>query len=371
MISMDRNIFDEQSSVGARMVFLAHVVDELHIIVTSLESDMLEALQLEDNVFVYPTNSKSRWHYFRDVVRIGKELTDIDLVTAQDPAELGWMALRLGTFHTAPVELQVHTDIFSTRFRRSSLLNRFRMNLAKHNLRRADTIRVVSDRIKRSVLLHAGQRYRSIPVRILPVFIDNPHPANADQSAQIRKIYEQFDFIILMVARLVAEKNIEGALDAFARVVAEHPRAGLVVLGDGPLLSSLQQKTTTLGIEDNVCFEGWKAHSMQYMRASDALLLTSEYEGYGRTLIEAALVGCPVVTTDVGIAGDILHDDQDALVCPVGDMDCIAQELTRLIEDTSLRDVIRESAKRAAEDHIVTGEQYLAILKDIWESCVS
>jgi glycosyltransferase involved in cell wall biosynthesis len=56
--------------------------------------------------------------------------------------------------------------------------------------------------------------------------------------------------------------------------------------------------------------------------------LTSEYEGYGMTLIEALAASCPIVTTKVGIAKtDLFKDGVNSFVCPVGDVDCLSKKI--------------------------------------------
>jgi glycosyltransferase involved in cell wall biosynthesis len=74
-----------------------------------------------------------------------------------------------------------------------------------------------------------------------------------------------------------------------------------VMLGTGRLQSSLNGDAEELGIKNRVVFEGWQ-DPVNFLGRADALLVTSHYEGYGMSIVEALAAGVPVISTDVGIA---------------------------------------------------------------------
>ena len=68
---------------------------------------------------------------------------------------------------------------------------------------------------------------------------------------------------------------------------------------------------------------GWQDDLTSYYKNADLFLNVSNYEGYGLAL-EAAISGCPIVTTDVGIAPELQKSGATISICPVGDVICIA-----------------------------------------------
>ena len=60
--------------------------------------------------------------------------------------------------------------------------------------------------------------------------------------------------------------------------------------------------------------EPWTDDPFSYYKTADLFLLTSNYEGYGMAVVEAMAAGCPVIMTDVGLAGEVLIDKKDGLV---------------------------------------------------------
>jgi len=133
-----------------------------------------------------------------------------------------------------------------------------------------------------------------------------------------------------MASRLEPEKDIETALSAFAMAEKSSLNTGLVIVGSGSMEASLSNLAQNLGIDKKVLFLGWRdADDLAHIRASsDVFLSTSLYEGYGLSLIEASRAGLPIVSTDVGIAPELLPSDKLAMP---GDIDGIASLLSEAI----------------------------------------
>jgi glycosyltransferase involved in cell wall biosynthesis len=106
--------------------------------------------------------------------------------------------------------------------------------------------------------------------------------------------------VVGMVARLRPEKRHELALAAIREHRERHGRIVLCVVGDGPLREALRRRAAELGLGEDVVFAGERRDARRLMKAFDALLLTSSYEGMPLAVLEALVAGVPVVSTDVG-----------------------------------------------------------------------
>jgi glycosyltransferase involved in cell wall biosynthesis len=100
----------------------------------------------------------------------------------------------------------------------------------------------------------------------------------------LKEKYPKFETIFLVASRLTREKNIPAAIRAFA---GSNPKAGLVIIGDGPERNKLEAISSSLGLSQRILFEPWQGNLSRYFGSADAFLLPSLYEGYGLTLIEA------------------------------------------------------------------------------------
>ncbi|EOC7459409.1 glycosyltransferase [Vibrio cholerae] len=111
---------------------------------------------------------------------------------------------------------------------------------------------------------------------------------------------ERSQFNVLIIARLVPEKQIDLLLKSFKEFCELKPDSALIVLGDGPLRSELEVMAFKLGIGENVKFLGYVDNPYSYIRAADVSCLTSKYEGLPTVVIESIYLNTPVITTRNG-----------------------------------------------------------------------
>jgi glycosyltransferase involved in cell wall biosynthesis len=221
---------------------------------------------------------------------VGKKF---DVVTVEDPfwrGLLGWIASRLCG---ARFNVQAHTDLLVQTLKRQHALAHF-------VLRRADSIRVVSQKIKEQVR-QAGAVAR---IDILPVFVDLEKVAESP-AADLKKEFPQFGKIVLYAGRLEEEKNPSGAIEAFAVIVKEFPGAGLLMAGSGSKQEELEDLVRNLGLAGKVIFLGYRTDVPSLYKAADVLLVASWHESWGASMVEALAAGCPVVAPDVGVAKEV------------------------------------------------------------------
>ena len=259
-----------------------------------------------------------------------------DLITVQDKAYHALIAYLLARRFKIPLEIQVHG------------LEKFcgaRKWVAGFVLRRADKIRVVSERLKREL----DSRFKIHDSRIyeLSVYTQMGERGEKGENGERGEKGAKQPFTFLTVGRLAPVKNIALQIRAFARVIKESPQARLRIVGDGSLRESLKLQVESLKLEDKIIFEGRQENLAQYYEEADAFLLTSDSEGWGLVALEAAAYGLPIIMTDVGLAGEFIRDGENGLVIPVGDEDALVVAMKRLIEDADLRARLGAAARSA------------------------
>lgn len=116
--------------------------------------------------------------------------------------------------------------------------------------------------------------------------------------------------VLLTVARLVDEKNIELSLRAFSIIVKNNLKSDIIyqIIGDGPLENKLKKLAKNLGIEEKVQFLG-KQNSFvirDKMIESDLFILPSRAEAFPTVILEAQSCELPVIATDVGSIKDMI-----------------------------------------------------------------
>jgi glycosyltransferase involved in cell wall biosynthesis len=126
-----------------------------------------------------------------------------------------------------------------------------------------------------------------------------------------------------------------------------------------------------LGLEESVVFESWQKDLASYYKTADVFVLTSYYEGFGLTLAEAVACGCPIVSTDVGIARDLLGESGLGKVCPVNDLDCFVSSLYFIYKDSSIKELAKSSGSSVVADLFPESEdKYFEKYKADWHATV-
>lgn len=339
LLSTDSQIFNEASPVRARILEYGKLFEELCVIVYTRPGKIKENI---GNVSLIPTNNRFRIGYFGTAVRLGLRTMRDGIgwaVSSQDPFETGWVAYRLKKALCVPFQVQIHTDFLSLFFAKGSLKHRFHVLLAKWLVKKADRIRVVSERIKKSLIALDSSLGNKITV--LPIFVDkNKFSSAAAEHRGIRGFVAE-DFLIITASRQAKEKN----MDLANGIVGELKRRGHRI--KWLHVGYPSQGGADVSLENSPVIA-------PYYKMADLFLLTSNYEGYGMAAVEAAAAGVPVVMTDVGVAL--------GAVFPVGDREKAVAIIEDLIKDPEKRKRLVEKQNEFFRNW-PTKEQYLEQFK--------
>ena len=191
---------------------------------------------------------------------------------------------------------------------------------------------VVGDATRRD-LLRAGVVKESQSSTIMPAA--KPMQRHDRQQARTELGLPTDATLVGFVGRLTGIKRP----DRFVRVAAAVSNATFVVVGNGPLKEQTVRDASSL---NNVIFRDWCDDVSLVLGALDAVVLTSDNEGVPLSLIEAASAGVPVVSTDVGSVREIVEHGKTGFV--VNDERALAEAVSRLVDDTTLRRSMGERA---------------------------
>jgi glycosyltransferase involved in cell wall biosynthesis len=165
----------------------------------------------------------------------------------------------------------------------------------------------------------------------------------ADQSRdQVRQKYglRQDDVVIGKIARLFHLKGHDDLITAAVEVARRQRRVRFLLVGDGILRETLQQRIESLGLRDHFVFTGLvpPAEVPLLIGAMDALVHTSYREGLARALPQALIAARPVVSYDVDGAREVAISGETGFLVPPGDTAALAEALAKLAVDPPLRE---------------------------------
>jgi glycosyltransferase involved in cell wall biosynthesis len=169
---------------------------------------------------------------------------------------------------------------------------------------------------------------------------------------------------IAAMGRFVKEKRFDLLLTAFAKVASRH-ECSLIVVGDGPLRSELEELTRDLGLSDRVTMPGFVHEPWRILKDAYMFVVSSETEGMGRVIVEAMACGVPVVSFDCPHGPRaVIRDGIDGILAPPLDVEALAGAMERLLTDESERNRL---ARRALE---ARDRFRLENVMNMWEEAV-
>ncbi len=156
-----------------------------------------------------------------------------------------------------------------------------------------------------------------------------------------------------LVGRLSPIKGQDVALRACADLIKRGLAIRLYLAGDAPgsaLRQALEERIRALKLQEVVEWLGVRQDVPALLASLDVAVVPSVYpESFGRSVIEAQAVGCPVVASRVGALSDLVEDGRTGLLVPPNDPYALADAVERLIRDAALRSRCVEEARRRVE----------------------
>lgn len=293
------------------------------------DSVVLRKLILLSHVQARSFNMKRQW----SVINVYKELKSLlltarplCLVTYLSPADL------LGRFAAnsakTPVICFLRSTLREWRYRPWTLLNGLTSGYVHHYL---------------SVSVAAARPYKTI-FAISGRFITIIPNGTEIQSYHERKKGLSFGY----VSKMRPKKGFETLLPAFAVFAKNHPKARLLLVGDGPLRLKIEKMAARLGIVGQIKFLGLRSDIAEILKSTDIFVFPSLYEGMSNSLLEAMAAGLPIIAADLPENRETIGDDKAAVFVRPKHVDSLAAAMEKLARDSGLRQRLSLAAYRQA-----------------------
>jgi glycosyltransferase involved in cell wall biosynthesis len=196
-------------------------------------------------------------------------------------------------------------------------------------------------------------------VSVLP----NPSPPLPELAPreELKRAFGMNGATLAFAGRITAQKSLGVALEAVARTDGVQ----LVIAGDGDELDPLRRRAHELGLDERVRFLGPQPRErvVELFRAADATILSSSWENFPHTVVEALSVGTPVLATATGGVAEVVRDGVNGLLVPAGDSAALGDAVRRYFADDQLRTRLRDAAAPSVAEY--APERVFARLEDV------
>jgi glycosyltransferase involved in cell wall biosynthesis len=166
---------------------------------------------------------------------------------------------------------------------------------------------------------------------------------------ELRRSFGMTGPALAFAGRLTAQKSLRVALEAIAAVDA----VTLSIAGEGDQQPALERDVAELGLTERVRFLGAlpRDRVVELFAAADASILSSTWENFPHTVVEALAAGTPVIATATGGVGEVVQDGENGLLVPLGDSRALGDAIRRYFGDEELRRRLREQAAPSVEQY--------------------
>lgn len=205
----------------------------------------------------------------------------------------------------------------------------------------------VSEALSHEVAARGGRNLRTIYNGIQPLPHLQEKTYRQNQRYLFRKQWGIPDNALVLgsIARLHPTKGLETLIEAAAQLLPQFPHIHLLLIGDGPLRSDLEESLENSGI--SYTLPGFIPKGYQALPAMDLFILPSLSEGMGLVLLEAMQAQLPIIATHVGGIPEVIRDGQDGLLVPPADSRALAEScLTLLTQPLLCKQLIQSGLNR-------------------------
>ncbi|SAK67522.1 glycosyl transferase [Caballeronia catudaia] len=242
-------------------------------------------------------------------------------------------------------------------------LTPFWERLRRLTYRFADKVVALTDETKDWIETHCGCR----DVRVIPPPFALPI-ARTNPIVEPQSVVGNERRVLLAVGRLSPEKGFDSLIDAFRKIAGALPQWDLVIVGEGQARASLERRVEETKLHGRVFLPGRAGNVADWYQRADLYVLSSHFEGFSMTLVEAMAHGCAAVSYDCDSGPRVIltHGTDGLLVKPVGDAGALAKALESLMKDDAERH--RMALRASAVNERFAFPKTIALWQDVFEA---
>jgi N-acetyl-alpha-D-glucosaminyl L-malate synthase BshA len=205
--------------------------------------------------------------------------------------------------------------------------------ITRYGIAQSDGVTAVSHYLKRVTT----ETFQFDNIAVIPNFICASDYRRHPMPELRRELSPDGEPLLVHVSNFRPVKRPVDCVEILARVRASGVRARLVMVGDGSERGHAEHKARCMKVDEHCVFVGKQPRIVDYLSASDVLLLPSEQESFGLAALEAQACEVPVVASRVGGIPEVVTDGETGCLSEVGDLEKMSADAARLLRDEETR----------------------------------
>ena len=288
-------------------------------------------------------NSILMQYFLFNLVRKLITKRNIDIILGYNMLPDGVAAVRLAKMFKLPVGFwAIGSDV-------NDLANRSKINyyLSRKCIEDSNIVLTESKDLENSI-----KTFSKKPIRV-ETFYKGINVSNFQNLMTKSDLFEKLRLdsgkrYMLFVGRLIYDKGIYEIAKTFKVIAKQYPDFDLILIGEEIEKEKLIAEFGNSELLNRVLFKGIIPHEevADYMKISNLLVFPSWAEGLPNVVMEAMAIGLPVVSSDVGGIPEVLKDGVTGLSVPPKNVEKLTEAVTRMIEDSDLREKCINNAKQ-------------------------
>ena len=240
--------------------------------------------------------------------------------------------------------------------------------VVEFSINKSDGVTAVSNSLKKQT-----EEYFNIEreIEVIYNFIDFDRFKPTDKSHFKKAIAPNDERIIVHVSNFRKVKRVDDAIRVFSKVQARIP-SKLLLIGDGPERHNLEELCRSLGLCEEIRFLGKQDAIEELLALGDLFFMPSQSESFGLAALEAMACEVPVISSNTGGLPEVNIDGKTGFLSEVGDVDAMASNAIRLLENDTMLQQFRKNALDHAKKFDIKNilPKYEAYYKHILETSV-
>jgi N-acetyl-alpha-D-glucosaminyl L-malate synthase BshA len=183
-------------------------------------------------------------------------------------------------------------------------------------------------------------------IEVIPNFIDMKRFSKQKKDHFKKAICPNGEKLIVHTSNFRKVKRVQDVVEVFCKLRQVVP-AKLLMVGDGPERSHIEELTRENCSFEDVRFLGKMEHVEEVLSVSDLFLMTSEKESFGLAALEAMACEVPLICTDAGGLPELNIHGETGFICKIGDTEDMVKKAIHILDDANLANFKKAALKQA------------------------